>query len=261
MMHSLLRTIGLGMLCMMALCTPLHSAFAQDSVQPGCLSAVYNRIDYEDRLWRSVVFGQPKAADAPLGSVRRDSAYRQWIKRAQDAWVWSADEDTTIDDATMDDESDVSARRGLLAVRTADTSELLPPLIQSARALRCRLYSVCATARASTDATEPVVSVAVDGCREMEMPVLEACAEASPRVLTAVRGCDAIAEDTFSRNEALLELAVTYDAAYRSLAQFEGIFEGFLTDVRFPLLQPLWQTVRTLGAIDNLPCFLAQCDE
>ncbi len=36
---------------------------------------------------------------------------------------------------------------------------------------------------------------------------------------------------------------------------------GFLAEFRFPLLNPLWQTVRTLGGLTNIPCFLSQCDE
>ncbi|MES2907253.1 MAG: RNA polymerase sigma factor region1.1 domain-containing protein, partial [Pseudomonadota bacterium] len=98
---------------------------------------------------------------------------------------------------------------------------------------------------------EPV-KVQPDGCIEFEMPQMKACK--TVELTTFDNGaCNGQARTIVDRETRMLELLFAYDASYRTLMQFAGTFEEFLTDFRFPLLQPLWQMVRTLGEFDNLP--------
>lgn len=92
------------------------------------------------------------------------------------------------------------------------------------------------------------------------MPIFDSCRVSDLNSFNQ-GGCTTQVQLILARETKMLELLFAYDASYRSLMQLAGTFEGFLSDFRFPLLQPLWQMVRTLGQLDNLPCFLAECNE
>lgn len=244
-------------------------ASAQDVVTEGCLEQVYGRMAHEERLFRSVLFGQEKSEDLPEGSVRFNDEYATWLKTGENQWR-SLDpgyEGTTWSDALMDEQADVQARRGIFETKKTPTSDLIPSMLQSMRALQCRLRAVCAGMRASQQEMEKpederadTVSVQPDGCLEFELPVMTSC-QAGNVAQLGPGTCDSAVEAIMERESKLLHMTVAYDAAYRTLAQFAGIFEGFLNDFRFPLLQPLWQMIRALGSLDGLPCFNGQCDE
>lgn len=242
---------------------PLH---AQDALNQTCFSGVYDLMAREERLYRSVLFGQKESKDLPVGSVRYDKESNTWMKVGDDQWRSLGEGDgksTTWNDDKMDKQADVPARRGILEMKMASTSDILPPLIQSVRALQCRLRSVCMLERASQqkelDPAEPI-TVQPDGCIPQSFLPLDGCTDVS--IATAGSdSCEQAAEALVEREVKLLHLAIAYDAAYRSLMQFAGNLEGFLLDFRFPLLTPIWQAVRALGSLDRIPCFSAQCDE
>jgi hypothetical protein len=234
-------------------------AYAQDNVTAQCLGQVYDRIAHEERVYRSVLFGQKKSADLPQGSVRFDKTFKTWLKTGDGQWRTPAGQDTASD-STMDSQADVPRRRGIFEIRKTPTSNLIPPLLQSMRALQCRLRSACQAARMSQSVTSETVKAQIDGCLQFEFPTFTAC-KGNSITSIGLGSCDGAVEGVLAREEKLLELIVAYDGAYRTLMQFAGTFEGFMVDFRFPLLEPLWQTVRTLGAFDKLPCFLAQCDQ
>jgi len=241
------------------------AAFAAENVNDSCLEQIYNQMAHEERMYRSVLFGQKKSEDLPSGSVRFDKESNTWLKTEDNTWK-SLDpgfEGTTWSDTLMNDQADIEVRRGIFEIRKTPTSDLIPPLVQSLRALQCRLRAVCQLAADSQSVeegnTDPL-KINTDGCKEFEMKPLSAC------TATTIAGvgpgtCSTAVIAVMEREQKLLQMVVAYDAAYRTLAQFSGIFEGFLADFRFPLLQPLWQMIRTLGALDNLPCFNGQCDE
>lgn len=251
-------------LVLIALAIP-SMVYAQENVSGQCTEQVYQRLGHEDRYFRSVVFGQKKAADLPTGSVRYDKEFDTWIKKGSNQWrtVSEGNEGLTWSDTLMDEQGDVAARNGLVEWRKTPTSDLIPAMVQSFRALQCRLRAVCLAAAASQQANvdeEDTVKIQPEGCLEFEMQTLTACT--TPNIGQVGAGtCDQVTEAILAREEKMLQLVVTYDAAYRTLLQFAGTFEGFMDDFRFPLLDPLWQMVRTMGALDNLPCFTAQCNE
>ncbi len=250
-----------GLTATVLLLQPL-SVFAADSLKSGCLTQAYDAIAHEERVYRSVLFGQKKSADLPEGSVRFDTEFDTWMKTGTNAWQSPENESLTWSDTLMDMQADAPARRGLFEIRKTPTSDLLPLLTQSLRALQCRMRSVCDVMHASVNAKpDAPITVKPDGCIAFTYTPFPACAQGPTLAEVQAGACDSAVITTMEREARLLRLAVAYDSAYRSLLQFSGNFEGFMNDFRFPLLQPLWQTARMLGAFDNLPCFLSQCDE
>ncbi len=239
--------------------TPTIALGASDD---SCAESVYLRLGQEERLYRSVLFGLSTAEDMPINGVLLDTDGDTWMKTAENEWKSIENPGLTWTNTVMENRRDVPARRGILEVQKALSSELLPSVLQAMRATHCRMEAVCATALSSENANEgvPTVTVQPDGCIEFEMPVMNACRVSD---LTSFNqgGCSEQVQRIVEREQKMLELLFAYDASYRTLMQFAGTFEGFLSDFRFPLLQPLWQMVRTLGQLDNLPCFLAECNE
>jgi len=233
------------------------------AAEPSCADETYARLGQEERLYRSVIFGLATAEDMPINGVVTDKEGDRWIKTADNEWR-STDagyQGTTWSDTLVEDERDVPARRGILEIRKALSSELVPSVLQSIRAMQCRMQAVCLTAQLTptTDEGQPVI-VQPEGCIEFTMPQMTACRTREFSTFDSSI-CSTELQSIIDRETSMMELLLAYDASYRTLMQFAGTFEGFLSDFRFPLLQPLWQMVRTFGQFDNLPCFLAECNE
>jgi len=255
---------------------PLPSHAAPDVDTPECTDETYTALAREQRTYRGVVYGSKKAADLPVNSILYDKDGDAWIKKAKNSWHtvpgFGQESSTGVQasgwqnsDSEMDDKKDVPTRKGILEAKRTATSDLIPALTQSLRALQCRLRAVCELAYASQTAEEEEDKLKVQpvGCIEFELPVLKACSTrdgVSPAFIAA-DACNRAADALFAQESNILNLSVAYDGSYRTVAQFSGMFEGFLSEFRFPLLNPLWQTVRVLGGIKNIPCFLSQCEE
>lgn len=263
------RLLGTGLL--LAFLLPAQ-ALAADLATPACIDDTYAALAKEQRLYRSVVFGAQKAKNLPVNSLLYDGDGKAWLKTQENEWAAVPEEGSssssggkTRGDAGMDEASDTPVRRGLLQAKRTATSDIIPGITQSLRAFQCRLRGVCEALKASQDEGQEgkTVTVQPDGCIEMEFPVIRGCADTEGVGVALVDPsmCDTAADSLFKHESDILDLSVSYDASYRTVAQFAGMFEGFLSDFRFPLLNPLWQTVRTLGGLKNIPCFLSQCEE
>lgn len=226
-----------------------------------CEEQIYARLSQENRLYRSVLFGLSKAEDMPIGSVITADEGDSWLKVSDNNWRSPIHSGFIWNDRLAEERRDVPARRGILETQQALSSELVPSVLQAFRAMQCRLQAVCLTAQLtqSTPQGQPV-KVQPAGCIAFEMPAMDTCRPVK-NVPVNNGGCNEQVQAILERESHILELIFAYDASYRSLMQFAGTFEGFLTDFRFPLLEPLWQMVRTLGQFDDLPCFLAECNE
>jgi hypothetical protein len=261
-------TVAVGMtwtcLCLMIFSTLAPAAFAQYVDTPECLEQTFDALAHEKRLERSVLFGQKKSEDLPIGSVRHDKEGNTWLKKKTNEWR-SLDEGftgTTWSDTLMNQQADVKPRRGILEIRKSPASDLIPEITQTFRAYQCRLNAVCMAALRSqtADSGDVTVEVTPDGCIELEMNILTKCKN-NLQESAGSQTCPDIVRGMLDEESQLLILLTAYDASYRSLLQFEGAFEGFLDDFRFPLIEPLWQMVRVIGGFARLPCFLSQCDE
>jgi hypothetical protein len=250
---------GLIIVAMLAVDAP--PAWAQYSISSECLSDTYAMMAHEQRLYRSVLFGRQSAKSLPVGSALYDSGGNSWLKTDTNTWKSLSATDSQSD-KQMDDSADIPVRRGIFEIRQAPTSDLIPPLTQAFRAFTCRLRAVCgAVAQANgTDSSTPTMKVQPVGCIEFTENVPNGCRAGSAAAVNT-DSCDQMVDSVLDRERTLLTLTVAYDAAERTLWQFRGIFEQFIGDFQFPLLNPLWQTVRALGAFSKLPCFIGQCDQ
>ncbi len=247
-----------------------------------CLKDLYDAFGREHRLERAVIFGRPSAKKAPVTSVFYDDDGDPWVKTGNNEWTSPSDEfdgETWTDD-DMDDQSETDLlckdneddlqnscvklpRVGILEIRKTPTSDLIHPIVHSVRALQCRLRAICKLAADSPNKElREKVTITVDGCLPMTFPVMEGCRNISPTIFEAMPGmCEAARHQLIEREMQILTLTMSYDANYRALAQFAGMFQEFLVQFRFPLIEPLWQTVRMLGGLQEIPCFSAECNE
>jgi hypothetical protein len=166
-------------------------------------------------------------------------------------------------------------RKGIFETKAAMTSELIPSITQSFRAFQCRVAAVCDAARQSFQnqtLTNGAYIVASDGCAPLRMQPLAACIRdgegTDPLVLpqtaldTIVRTyCDPVSAQLLDREAEMLKLAVTYDAAYRTLLQFSGQFDEFASRFKGDLIEPIRQSMSLLSQLSRIPCFLSQCLE
>jgi hypothetical protein len=264
MMRRIATCIGFSLLASWA-----GPAFAQEGDEthsfPAVCKADYEqRLGFEQRLFRSTVFGSPEIQWFEPGNVLYDKEGNTWMKISDDAWQSPDIPDETWTDSIMNDEREIEPRFGILETRRALSSEVLPNMLQAVRAYQCRLRATCMTVAESREEDPEEENATLDiqppGCIEFEMPVFQGCIDVDS-VLIESLACDDAADLLIEREIRMLEMIIGYDAAYRSLLQFAGIFEGFLTDFQSPLLQPLWQMVRAAGSLDGIPCFLAECNE
>src|SRR3989344_1813909 len=257
-----IRIVTIGILLATGISTfmlPVPS-FAQEksASTAACLNDIYQAFGRETRIYRSVLFGLKKAGDAPLGTVRFSREGDAWMKTAPNAWRSLAKgfEGTSWSDLLMDqqNERDVLAkdpfRRGLFEKKQMLTSEIIPELTQGIRALQCRLRAQCEVARLSQSKTAgATIRVQPDGCLEFTYNTFAGCrfefdptkntsGGSAPDAALIERQCLKASTDLLAREMDLLKLVVAYDAGYRSLLQFAGVFEHFLVELRFPLLNP-----------------------
>ena len=278
------RFLSAGLL-LASLASPFAAAAQGVPASPNtssCLEDLYDAFGREHRLSRAVLFGKPRPEDAPVSSVYYDDDGDPWQKTGPNEWKSPSDEfdGESWTDADMREQSETDLlctgngpeiqascvrlpRRDIFEIRKTPTSDLVQPIVQSVRALQCRLRALCGLASQSPGKKSgEKITITLDGCLPMTFPVMESCTRLSPTILEAMPGlCQGARKELVEREMQLLALAVSYDANYRGLAQFAGIFQEFLVQFRFPLIEPLWQTVRMLGGLKDIPCFSAECNE
>lgn len=235
-----------------------------------CMTQVQNAMGARQRFYRAVVFGEPAAKDSPQGSVRYDKDGDPWIKKADNAWQFSNDKgSTTQSDDNIDKTSEFPPRIGWLEVKKATTSELLPPVLQSMRALQCKMAQVCPLLLDSlgTEKTDQI-NVHIAGCSDEKLTPFSACQPEDPTTdqpsYTQQDGleeqCESLASTILNRERGLLRLMIAYDAAERTLYQFMGISGTFISELKTTLLGPVWQAARAFEQLGRIPCFTAQCE-
>lgn len=269
-----------------ALTLALPSLAGAQSIDPPtdttCLQDLYRAFGREQRLSRAVIFGLPRPHDAPVTSVHYDAAGNAWVKTAQNTWRSPADdlEKDTVNDAEMVLQSEKDPlcndnipeiqlscirlpRRGILETKKTPTSDLVQPIVQTIRALQCRLRAVCSVATESLhQEPDATITVTPDGCLPMTFPVMRGCIDAPSTIYNTLPGsCQVARQQLIAREMELLTLTASYDASYRFLVQFAGMFQEFLLQFRFPLIDPLWQMVRMFGGFNGIPCFQSECNE
>ncbi len=159
-----------------------------------------------------------------------------------------------------------SDHRGILETRGRLTSELVEPLVESYRTLRCRTLAVCKTLEHSllTDESVTLESVQTLGCEPVDPPPMQDCrlvdSVSQVNVAELVNFCRSAVADGLAYERAALKTAVGYDAGYRALLQFSGMFDAFLEEAPVHTFLSLRQMAGLLGKLHQIPCFLGHCD-
>lgn len=257
-----------------SLFVPSSSLAQADSSSPvdACKYDIATGLAQQQRIYRSVLFGQKKAADQPVNAIDYDREAKVFIKTEDDRWVGSDGE--ILKDKLMDERADIADRRGIFETRQVLTSELIPALTQSYRALTCRALSVCANSQLSPEEAAAIQinkaplakgigPIQIPGCDEIDLHFLPTCLpiNSAPDLAITKTYCESMADQMLNREADLLKLAVTYDAAYRTLLQFAGNFDQFIASFRGDLLSPIEQATAVVTQLSRIPCFLAECNE
>lgn len=267
-----LRVLGVVFLVFLVF-LPTH-VFAQDLATSACVRETYGALASAQRKFRGIVLGQKEGSELPVGAIRYDQSGTAWTKTAANEWTSDDAEEDSMSDADMDTEAEFPAVKGVLETRKTLTSDLLPPLLQAFRAFTYDTRARCLIAAASQrrDAEEritvqPIGGISftfprMDGCR-IEQPAASGTGEKITANLGEVKTslCDNVRNALVEHEAKALTFLVTYDASYRTLLQFAGSFQNFVTELRSPLLFPLWEAYRALQTLGDEKCFTAQCDE
>ena len=271
MTHIRNTTVAILCLSFFAALSPVYAQVESDA-EP-CEELVNEEMAREHRLFRSVIFGQKKAEDADtnVGEVRYDQLGNAWYKVADNEWrsVAIGFEGTTWSDSTMDGFSQIPPRKGLLETKRMMTSELVPYIGQSMRALQCRIDLICDAVRKSIEqkVSTPVdITVDAYGCIPEDRQTIVAChlsrgqrEEASDRS-DAELYCERIGGELLEQEAAIMKLTVEYDSAYRTMLQLAGNFDLFLQEFNAPITNSIRQMVNLVGSFNRIPCFLSSCD-
>ncbi len=208
------------------------------------------------------------ATSAGMGTTRVDDEGVIFIKvviPAQGINEWRTAL-TYQNDEDMDESAEIQWKRGIFDTKRTLTSELVPYLTQSMRALQCRTVVMCEAVEQSITAEEgTVLEIDVPGCLPASRPAIAACQlgaaeRPNPEESNMRTYCQTIADQMLEREADLLKLAVEYDAAYRTILQFAGNFDLFLQEFRWPLTFTIRSAAGIIGQLNRIPCFLSTCD-
>lgn len=251
-----------------ALSLSTQSALAALIDAESCREDVRSAIAKKHRWYRIVLFGQKKAENSALATVRYNTDGTIWYKKKEDEWR-TRDEGrkpTPLTNEQMDDEDENASRipiRGIFDTRRVTTSELIPYLLQTIHTLQCRIDTICEVAVQSvSNEAGATFTISIPGCEATTEQAFTMCTVEEMEHESDIRTyCSKIGADLLQREAALLKFAIEYDAAYRSFLQFAGAFDHFLREWRWTLTGTLRQLVYLIGWFDGIPCFISSCME
>ncbi|MDA1208758.1 MAG: hypothetical protein O2904_01855 [bacterium] len=232
-----------------------------------CRNALHEEIQKEHAIFRGVVFGVKKAEEAGIGEVRIDFIDRAWYKVAENEWRSTA-VDFPFTDFDMDAQTPGGNRRGFFETRGVLTSNLIPYIGQSMRAFQCNLSLICDQQMQSMNYAEDVpqnITVSALGCIKKDVETFPECHFANKKTNLGDQAdtlgyCPKIVEEMLEQEAGIISMAISYDAAYRTVLQFAGNFDLFLQEFRLPLISTLRDVINLIGGLNRIPCFVASCD-
>lgn len=231
-LYRLLAFVLLPLLLQGAL--PVH-AEGEDLNVEGCREQVVSALSSVHDEYRSVLFGSREDADG------------KYISNTG---------------GEVDEE-----RIGIFERRYRDTSELIWPLVESYRVMRCRSLYVCRLMELSLTKREEEndeLNLHLLGCAARTAEPMDLCsfgdAGSLPDANVLTTECKQLVEDSLTMEQAVLRLAVAYDSSYRGTLQFVGMADWMMKDFPKRAFLPLRAMVNMLGKLYQIPCFSGQCD-
>ncbi len=261
--------VAIGLIAVLLLLQRNNALAQQTASADACRETMINALAREQREFRSVVFGETTAEDAAIGHVRYDNEANAWRKVGDNQWqsVGEGFANTTWSNTLMDQRAEFAERRGIFDTQRTLTSELIPYLLQSYRALQCRsnaVYEVAKQSFSKSGNQAEDITVQPLGCIEFETQTYPTChfsqtGELQGSQANSIASFPTVVRDMLNREAAVLKFAVEYDAAYRSLLQFSGNFDLFIREFRWPLTGTLRDAAAVIGQVNRIPCFLSSC--
>ena len=180
--------------------------------------------------------------------------------------------------------------RSVLQTTAANTSDLVPYLVENYHALDCRLRMICIAAGTSQGPVETEKVIFPHrpiGCSRLfaargrwwspdrrdevfRTEPIAACAfpegdtpahSLLPTAFNAGASCDALVDEVLREEEQMLRLVVAQDVAERGTRRVVPVFQNVLADVRESFLIPLRGMVDLFGSIVHpIPCLLHHCN-
>jgi|GEM_PF-1278676 len=167
----------------------------------------------------------------------------------------------------------LAERKGIFETKGRLTSELVAPLVESYRVLRCRSLAVCADMAGSFGQQGGNITVRPLGCAAQDLTRYDECylagnsssgptggAGMTADTVQLATYCNQLAEDSLTLERRVLQLAVAYDSGYRSMLQLAGMIDRLQQDLPKYVLYPLRDMIGLLGRLHQIPCFIGQCD-
>ena len=244
-----------------------------------CGKDINKAMNKEKFIYEGMLFGVSEAEAEEQGATRVDRSGNTWIKVSDGVWA-NGNEFGNNDDMDANTAQDLlgnipAIHLGIMETQKANTSDLLPPLLQSFRAFQCRIESICGLVEQSISKkksqTDPV-KVHLPGCKEITFEPLLSCqlaAEDAPGKTAAyptisdeafIRSyCSPVAQKMIDYHESQLSYLAHYDAAHRSIRQLAGYLDPLIDALSFPLLTPLRQIATFFSNWSRVPCFLSYC--
>ncbi len=181
------------------------------------------------------------------------------------AHVFGARDGIVLTGGSMDDEQTIP---GILETKGRLTSELIEPVIESYRVLRCRSIAVCKAMEQSFPGNGGVpLTIDTLGCAPQLIESYGECSlnseqdpAMSSNVPELIGECGRLVEKSLKAERAVLTLAFSYDSGYRAALQLGGMIDWMKEDAPTKLLEPIRGMVNMLGKLHEIPCFIGQCD-
>lgn len=183
--------------------------------------------------------------------------------------VFGSRRDTDGKNTVLTGGTSATPLKGIFETKGRLTSELVAPLVESYRMLRCQSVTVCQAVRESLTKKGGTVTLQPLGCPEQKIPRYEECYFAGDETQTAdsqaatvqmVEVCGTVVEETLTGERAVLRLSAGYDSGYRSMLQTSGIVDWMLRGFPTEAVKAVSGMVNLLGKLHQIPCFIGQCD-
>lgn len=237
-----------------------------------CKQIVHEKIALEHRMFRSVLFGEPKPVDAPIGHVTFSKEGDSWIKTSDSNWNSLAEgyEDTTWSNDQMKNQSAIPDRRGIFETKRLATTDLVPYIVAATNTFDCRLKILCTLVEESfaqeNSGAGTQITIKLEDCAEKTLDRIEQCSP-NDDVLqqsdaSEIFGyCRSLASEVMRREQDLVAMTVEYDAGYRSTLQFAGVFDYFVKSLQVSLDKTVRQVTNVIGTLQRIPCFVSSCED
>lgn len=156
--------------------------------------------------------------------------------------------------------------KGILETKGRMSSELIAPVVESYRVLRCRSIAVCMAMQQSFGNGRSPVAVEPLGCGAATVPRFGECRFANSdsslqqtqQALTVA--CATLVERSLKVERAVLTAAMSYDSGYRAALQIGGMIDWMQQDLPTAAIKPIRDMIGLLGKLHEIPCFIGQCD-